>query len=375
MKITTPLLVLAAAVLMESTSNAQNLIYRFSGTVCDITNTPPAPWDMVQPGDSMSIAFSVSLDDPLVISPFATGYFGGVTGISGQVSGIQLPSGPVSGIVGVENDFPNGPNCRDQVTLGGTLAPVGGVTVGASVTLSSDSSSSCPSVLTSSFMPAPVPLVGFASDCMNASVFARGGYDFNGGIFGAIGFRITSSEVDFVSFSEFCHGDGGNQSGCTDCPCANNATPGALGGCLNSASTSARLVGSGTSSVGSADLRFEANGVPPSVTAVLVSGNALAPANASNPCFGLNSGIQAVQLDGLRCAVQGVLRHGVRPSDPNGDIGVATNGWGTPNGFFNFAAFTPGTTKHFQLIYRDDPSAVCMRGQNTSQAVSVEFQP
>ena len=31
--------------------------------------------------------------------------------------------------------------------------------------------------------------------------------------------------------------------------------------------------------------------------------------------------------------------------------------------------------KKFQAIYRDDAGAVCMRGQNTSQAVSVTFVP
>ena len=80
-----------------------------------------------------------------------------------------------------------------------------------------------------------------------------------------------------------------------------------------------------------------------------------------------------MSLDGLRCVVQGVLRHGVRPSDANGDVGITTNGWGTPNGFFNFGAFVAGNTKHFQIIHRDDASQVCMRGQNTSQAVSVTF--
>ena len=55
---------------------------------------------------------------------------------------------------------------------------------------------------------------------------------------------------------------------------------------------------------------------------VVVSANTLAPANVASPCFGQNSGVQARQLDGLRCDVQGVPRHGVRPSDANGDIGV-----------------------------------------------------
>ena len=175
------------------------------------------------------------------------------------------------------------------------------------------------------------------------------------------------------TFAESCNGDGGDQLGCTECPCMNEMPAGTPGGCMNSAGTATRLVSFGGTSVSIGDLRFEATGAPPSNSAVLTSGNALAPANASNPCFGQNSGVPAMQLDGLRCVVQGVLRHGVRQSDSNGEIGNTTNGWGTPSGFFNFSAFVAGSTKHFQIIHRDDTGAVCMRGQNTSQAVSVLF--
>lgn len=194
----------------------------------------------------------------------------------------------------------------------------------------------------------------------------------NIGLDGAVVGNAAAIDVT-GGFAESCNGDGGDQLGCTDCPCNNNAPQGTIGGCLNSAGTSSRLIGTGTESIGAADLRFEASGVAPSNSCVLTSGNALAPANAANPCFGLNSGIQSVSLDGLRCAVQGVLRHGVRPSDANGDVGATTNGWGMPNGFFQFDVFTSGQTKHFQIIHRDDSAAQCMTGQNTSQAVTVTF--
>jgi hypothetical protein len=180
-------------------------------------------------------------------------------------------------------------------------------------------------------------------------------------------------------FPEGCNGDGGNQLGCTDCPCGNNAPMGTIGGCLNSAGTSSRLHGSGTPTATGSNttppLRFECSGVSPSNSAQLTSGNAAAPANAANPCFGLNSGINSVSLDGLRCAVQSVLRHGVRPSDANGDVGITTNGWGGNNNFFNYTAFAAGVTKFFQVIHRDDAAAVCLTGQNTTQYVEVTFQP
>ena len=179
-------------------------------------------------------------------------------------------------------------------------------------------------------------------------------------------------------FSEGCNGDGGNGIGCTDCPCGNNSPSGTIGGCVNSAGTSSRLLPSGmpvaTGSNTMPPLRFECSGVAPSNSAQLTSGNAAAPANAANPCFGLNSGITSVSLDGLRCAVQGVLRHGVRPSDVNGDVGVTTNGWGGSNNLFNFDAFTVGQTKYFQVVHRDDAAQVCGTGQNTTQYVEVTFQ-
>ena len=182
-----------------------------------------------------------------------------------------------------------------------------------------------------------------------------------------------------AGFPEGCNGDGGDGMGCTDCPCGNNAMPGTVGGCLNSAGTSSRLLGTGTPTATGSNttppLRFECSGVAPSNSAQLTSGNAAAPANAANPCFGLNSGITSVSLDGLRCAVQGVLRHGVRPSDANGDVGVTTNGWGGANNFFNYDTFTAGQTKFFQVIHRDDAGAVCLTSQNTTQYVEITFQP
>ena len=80
-------------------------------------------------------------------------------------------------------------------------------------------------------------------------------------------------------------------------------------------------------------------------------------------------------MDGIRCVGQGLLRHGARPSDANGEIGTTTNGWGDPNGFFGFSSFAAGSTKHFQLFYRDDTGFGCGSGLNTSQSVRVTFTP
>ena len=99
----------------------------------------------------------------------------------------------------------------------------------------------------------------------------------------------------------------------------------------------------------------------------------------ANPCFGLNSGIQSVSFDGLRCAVGNTRRHGGRSADANGHVGFTNNGWGPPNapmaGFAAQSGFVAGQTRHWQVIHREDDTAGCLRGLNTSQAVSVTFAP
>ena len=183
--------------------------------------------------------------------------------------------------------------------------------------------------------------------------------------------------------SSSCDGDGGDQMGCTFCPCGNDAPSGTSGGCLNSSGASARLVTRGTPSVSAGDLRLEMSGGVAGSFAVLTSGASIAPQNPQNPCFGTGNGVQSAVLDGLRCAVQNVLRHGGRPVAADGTVGMGlTNGWGPPNGPLNgmggIAAqggFTPGQTRQFQVFYRELPGTVCLTEQNTSQVRTVSFTP
>ena len=192
-------------------------------------------------------------------------------------------------------------------------------------------------------------------------------------------------EFPTFSYPELCSGDGGNQQGCTDCPCGNNAASGTVGGCLNSSGSSARLEASGNPSVSLppdivTDLRFGLLGAVPSSLAVLSSGDSVAPTNIANMCFGLDSGVQSVVFDGLRCAVESILRHGGRSADSSGDVGLTNNPWGgegaPPAGIVAaIGSFTAGQTRYFQATYRDDVTLSCMRGINTSQAIEVMFVP
>ena len=190
---------------------------------------------------------------------------------------------------------------------------------------------------------------------------------------------VASGAAIDETANRYCSGDGGDQLGCTNCPCGNNTMPGTIGGCLNGASTRAILGATGLASVSADTLRFQVVGANPSTFGVLTSGDNRAPNNPASPCFGLDSGIQSASLDGLRCVVGAVQRHGARSSDVAGDIGISTPGWGPPNGpaggLIAQGGFTAGQTRHYQVIYRELPTLVCMTGQNTSDACSVTFVP
>lgn len=180
-------------------------------------------------------------------------------------------------------------------------------------------------------------------------------------------------------YDNVCNGNGGDQAGCTECPCNNNAPVGVVGGCLNAVGTSARLHALGNARQSNDTLRFEVSGARPDTFAVLVSGDNIAPISPSHPCYGTTNGVPSFAFDGLRCAVGNVLRHGPRAIDSNGDIGVTTGGWGAPDGpiggIMAHGGFAPGQTRSFQVIYRENPDEGCGRGQNTTQAVTVTFQP
>ena len=190
-----------------------------------------------------------------------------------------------------------------------------------------------------------------------------------------------------TAFADFCSGDGGNQLGCTSCPCGNNAPAGTIGGCINSAGTATRISATGDPSASlppgvTTDLRFTLSGAPAGAFCVMLSGSAVAPQNMANICFGLDSGVQSNDRDGLRCAVTSTKRHGGRSADTLGEIADSAGPsrvWGgeaQPNGgLWKQGGFTAGQTRYFQVTFRENPLAVCARGLNSSQAVEVMFTP
>lgn len=182
---------------------------------------------------------------------------------------------------------------------------------------------------------------------------------------------VTVQEDD--AFEGFCDEVGGV---CSLCPCANDAAPGTLGGCLNSAGESARLEASGVPSLAADTLRFQVrNAGALSFASVNSAVNALPN---MGPCPA-GSGILSSVLDGRRCIGGNLIRHGARPTDAEGNAGFTTNGWGPPNGPINGllaqAGFAAGQTRHFQCFYRQEATAGCGTGQNTSNGVTVVAVP
>lgn len=187
---------------------------------------------------------------------------------------------------------------------------------------------------------------------------------------------LSNTIVPCDSARLYCYGDGGVTPGCTQCICTNNAPQGSGGGCLNSSGTSGKLVASGTARVSADTLRIEARDLNPGTFAILISGDNALPVMGMCPP---GAGIRSTTLDGLRCVGGNFQRHGTRPIDGLGAIGVATPGWGPPDGpgggISGQGAFLAGQRRNFQIFYREAGDQVCLTGQNTTNAAEVIFIP
>lgn len=195
--------------------------------------------------------------------------------------------------------------------------------------------------------------------------------------------RVFSGGLVPTSFRNLCNGDGGNQAGCTGCPCGNESPSGTVGGCLNSSGSTAELHVSGavfaTMDAGTTlDLRFSLDGAIPDTLAILTSGSIVPPGDLAHPCYGQKSGSSTASLDGLRCVGQGRRRHGARVCDANGAVGFTNFPWGGEGaptaGIAGAAGFVVGHVRYFQAWYRDDSGHICLTGVNTSQAIVVVFE-
>ena len=150
--------------------------------------------------------------------------------------------------------------------------------------------------------------------------------------------------------STYCLGDGSG----TACPCGNLGGTGH--GCANSSGNGALLVGAGSLSVAADDVVFSLAQGPAHVPAIVFTGTAQA-----------NGGAGSLFGDGLLCASGMIQRLHVVFLD-----GAGGGSWGP--GLQPQGGWLASDTRHVQGWYRD-VSGPCNGGFNTSQALSVTFEP
>ncbi len=194
-----------------------------------------------------------------------------------------------------------------------------------------------------------------------------------------VGTAYVLDNIVLPSMSQsFCYGNGGQQPGCTDCPCGNNADSGTVGGCLNSNSTSASLAITGQASISNDTVHLELSRAIPSALSLLVSSTLMLPNQTGTLCPS-GSGVLSGFFDGLRCVGAPITRHGTRMTDVNGEVGGLSNGWGGPfepaMGLVLQGGFSVGQERYFQAFYRDNPALNCNTGLNTSNAVRIAVIP
>lgn len=243
--------------------------------------------------------------------------------------------------------------------------------------------------------PVPVVLTLTAADSDDSYTFYGGsaiplGATWLPGTISNLVVEFESSTTNGVSFVDdvrvatllipetlepFCFGGGGNQFGCTPCPCGNDAPASTSGGCINEIGESGQLNASGLSSISADSLTFTAQNLTPQAFAVLASAESRLPNRTTNPCFGQDTGVESTTFDGVRCIGGDFQRHGGRPTDSSGGVGITNQPWGAPAATPILSAFIVGQTRHFQVMYRQSQSVLCGTGLNTTNAMTVLVLP
>lgn len=151
----------------------------------------------------------------------------------------------------------------------------------------------------------------------------------------------------------FCFGDGG----ATACPCGNASAVGEGAGCRNSFGGGARLVDLGDASVANDTLVLRASAL---TNSAVLFGQANARANG---------GAGVVFGDGLLCIAGGIVRLGTEAS--SGGVATHPPAGGTPVSVRGLAQ--PGTTLHYQALYRDLASFCTPAAFNQTNGLSIAW--
>ena len=165
--------------------------------------------------------------------------------------------------------------------------------------------------------------------------------------------------------TSYCSGDGS----ATACPCSN--TGGAGEGCPNDTGSGGVLTGSGSASIGAADLVLTGSG-----SASIFADDLVLSATNLTPGPGLffqgnnavNSGNGNPFGDGLRCAGGGVRRLEVRFSNSGNGFTTQTTVSVSTDG-----AVGAGQTKRYQYWYRDSGTSPCNSLFNLSNGYEITW--
>ena len=160
--------------------------------------------------------------------------------------------------------------------------------------------------------------------------------------------NINLGEAASEPGTAYCFGDGTG----TACPCGNTGTPGA--GCANDTGSGGMLTASGSNSIASDDLTFEASGIPNGPGLYFQGNNAVNGGNGN--AFG----------DGIRCAGNQAVRLEIVTASGGGSstsISIASKG-----------GVSTGDTKRYQLWYRDTGSSPCSTLFNLTNGYEITWE-
>ncbi|MDP6539526.1 MAG: hypothetical protein QF903_07690 [Planctomycetota bacterium] len=175
---------------------------------------------------------------------------------------------------------------------------------------------------------------------------------FPGATAGSGSFSVLTSPCDGGGpGTADCFGDGAG----TTCPCGNAG--GAGEGCGNSTGAGCTLTGTGSASIGAADLVLAATGALPGQPGLFFQGNNF-----------INGGNGVVFGDGIRCCGSGVVRLQIVVPDSTGAASTSVDIAGT-------GGAAVGDTKCYQYWYRDPLGSPCGTNFNLSNSYGVTWAP
>ena len=159
-------------------------------------------------------------------------------------------------------------------------------------------------------------------------------------------------ECEAINGVRYCFGDGSGVA----CPCGNASLPGE--GCANSTGRGGLLYNAGGTSVfldNAAPLAIQLKANKPSM---FITGGAQ-----------MNGGLGAVLFDGLLCVAPPIRRYTPQVVSPTGTAVLTQPVFNAGN------VMLPGSTWHFQVWYRDNPTSPCSTNANLSNGLSITFTP